>query len=174
MQGMVKMLHHSERTGQIITQGFCLADLASLGQLLFWFMFGINVYAVFLIEIRTIGRQENSRLTAENGTDFIFQNARLIFPAGEQQQSHRIDLAYGVDVDTEEHFEVCLTSPMSGSIESPECALIYIQNDDCKCTFYLFIYSTNLFKDRNNYNFVSDVTKISRHRNSIKISDGKR
>ncbi len=89
---------------------------------------------MFLEEIRTLGRQDNVLLTAEDGTDFVgFEDVRLIFPAGERLQHYTIDLAYGVDVDTPEYFEVCLENPMYGSIDAPDCAIVYIEDDDCRC-----------------------------------------
>ena len=77
-------------------------------------------------------RNDNKWLTAEDGTDFEgFQNGVVTFPINSLSQDYRIYLADEVDVDTTEYFEVCLENPMFGTIDAPDCAIIYIEDDDC-------------------------------------------
>ncbi len=79
-------------------------------------------------------RTGNAWLTAEDGTDFIGQNEVVNFPINSEFQDYTIYLANGVDVDTTEYFEVCLSNPTFGVIDAPYCATIYITDDDCKNT----------------------------------------
>ena len=83
---------------------------------------------------------ENLHLTAEDGTDFIgFEDMVINFPVGDGHEHVIIKLAEGVDVDKEEYFEVCMDNAVSGIVDGPRCAIVYIEDDDCK----LFIYAAD-------------------------------
>ncbi|XP_072023585.1 uncharacterized protein [Amphiura filiformis] len=83
------------------------------------------------VDISTVDSQDSRFLTAENGTDFVgFESKTIDFPAGDRIAHYTINLADGVDVDKQEYFEVCMSNPMFGSIAPPECAIVYIEDDD--------------------------------------------
>ena len=83
-------------------------------------------------EIHTVDATDNIFVTAEEGTDFVGVNQVLDFPANQMIMTVEIQLADGVDVDKQEYFEVCLSNPMFGHVDPPECAIIYIEDNDCK------------------------------------------
>lgn len=84
-------------------------------------------------ELGSFDLSDNRFLTAEAGVDFIgFRNVVLDFAIGDTVETHTINLADGVDVNKQEYFEVCLSNPISGIVEPPECAIIYIEDDDCE------------------------------------------
>ena len=75
----------------------------------------------------------NLQMTAEEGTDFIAVEGEVIdFLLNNGIEDYTIHLANGVDVDKQEYFEVCMDNPVFGVIVAPKCAIIYIENDDCK------------------------------------------
>ena len=47
-------------------------------------------------------------------------------------EQYTIFLAAAVDVEKSKYFEVCMSNPIAGIIDAPECAVVYIQNDDCE------------------------------------------
>ncbi|XP_072023298.1 uncharacterized protein [Amphiura filiformis] len=83
------------------------------------------------VDISTVDSQDSRFLTAENGTDFVgFESKTIEFLAGNRIVHHTINLADGVDVDKQEYFEVCMSNPTFGTIDPPECAIVYIEDDD--------------------------------------------
>ncbi|XP_072051646.1 uncharacterized protein [Amphiura filiformis] len=83
------------------------------------------------VDISTVDGVDSRFLTAEDGTDFVgFESETIKFPAGNRIVHHTISLADGVDVDKQEYFEVCMSNPTFGTIDPPECAIVYIEDDD--------------------------------------------
>ncbi|XP_072051597.1 uncharacterized protein [Amphiura filiformis] len=83
------------------------------------------------VDISTVDGVDYRFLTAEDGTDFVgFESETIKFPAGNRIVHHTISLADGVDVDKQEYFEVCMSNPTFGTIDPPECAIVYIEDDD--------------------------------------------
>ena len=98
------------------------------------------MFAIFhCTEISTVDRSANQHLTAVAGTDFVgFANQVLNFNLNDDIESHTISLATNVDVEKQKYFEVCMANPLAGIIDAPECAVVYIEDDDCELTFFSF------------------------------------
>ena len=78
-------------------------------------------------------RNADQHLTAQAGKDFIgFSNQVINFDINDDIERHTISLATDVDVEKQKYFEVCMANPLAGIIDAPECAVIYIENDDCE------------------------------------------
>ena len=94
----------------------------------------IQYYFFFkFTEVSTVDEHENLHLTAEDGSDFIgFEDMVINFPVGDGHEHVLIPLAEGVDVDKQEYFEVCMDNAVSGIVDGPRCAIVYIEDDDCK------------------------------------------
>lgn len=90
-------------------------------------------HTYFSSEIATFDGTNHRHLTAYGGTDFIaFRDEVLNFPLDLEKVDYVISLADGVDVPKQLSFEVCLSDPTFGAIDGIECAIIYIDDDDCK------------------------------------------
>ena len=84
-------------------------------------------------EISSVDRTSNQHLTAQAGTHFVaFSNQVLNFNLNDDIEEYTISLATNVDVEKQKYFEVCMSNPLAGIIDAPECAIIYIEDDDCK------------------------------------------